>query len=109
MASFSRFVFSLYYWVNLLVPIAYALYIYPPYRGQSTPALRVGFSGSFTNEQETCALIAFSYLLKMRSHATADESVQKFFMMGKVLTIVLTLLVNQRRNAILLTLAYCVM
>ena len=80
---------SVYYVVNMLAPVLFLAFVYPSYRSQSGFHLKNGFTPFLSQEQEWAAMIFGNYVLKYRNHSTLDESVQKFFMHLKMLTVAL--------------------
>ncbi|GMI16284.1 hypothetical protein TrLO_g11942 [Triparma laevis f. longispina] len=86
---------SLYYFTNFLVPLLYFVLIYPKYRTDGN-LQAIGFSTVLNKEEEWIAMMVGTYLIKFRRHATIDESVQKFFMHLKVLSLALTFDCNRQ-------------
>jgi thiol-disulfide isomerase/thioredoxin len=105
----ARFV-SLYYLLNFGVPLMYLGFIYPSSRYEpASQCLTLGFSNYLTQEQETALMVFFTYLLKLRSHATIDESVQKLFMLLKLATVLFAFLSGEKSTGITLGAMYSVM
>ncbi|GMH82111.1 hypothetical protein TrVE_jg12981 [Triparma verrucosa] len=102
----SRFL-TVFYAANFIVPILYFVIVYPKYR-KDGQLQQIGFSTVLTTEEEWVAMLFGSFMLKFRHHATIDESVQKFFMHLKMLSLALTFGCN-RRMAYYLIALYCVM